>query len=71
MITYKVVSQVESREPDASGAYVRGVRVTAVIDGGPAFSVFVPNDHYSAANVKAALDERAAIVGAVADLGGS
>lgn len=67
---WTVSQQVETTDVGPSGGYVAGVRVTFRTAGGVTGSVFVDHDNYTVAAVKAAIDTRAAVLDAVAALGG-
>lgn len=65
---WKVVSQVPTTGQDAAGNYVAGHQITATLDDGTAFQVFVPNSAYNADNVRAVLAEKAQRVADVGNL---
>lgn len=65
---WRVTSQQEATQPGPAGTYTKGVVVFFNMDDGNAGSVFIPNNVYNAAAIKAAINERAAQLGAVQQL---
>ena len=69
-IGWRVVSQVEQNNQAPTGRFVEGVKVTAALDDGTAFSVFIPKASYSATAVKNALMVRAQEVANIQGMSG-
>lgn len=68
--TWAVISQQETMDQGPGGSYVQGVKVTFRTSTGQVGSVFVPQESYTADEVRRRVDQKAATVLAVADLQG-
>jgi hypothetical protein len=67
---WKVIHQMETQQPDQSGAYVNGVQVTFQLQDGATGSVFVPESQYKADYVKQKIDQKAKLMHEVQNLQG-
>lgn len=69
--TWRVTGQTEDTQLTADGRVLAGVKVLFRTSAGVDSSVFVPNDQYNAAAVRAAVAARAAAIDSVSGLSGT
>lgn len=70
-VTYHVTGQIEGTGRNNAGAFIPGVTVTFAMSNGHGGTVFIPQDRYDAANVKAAIEARVAQIRDVGNITGS
>lgn len=68
-VGWAVTAQQEVTAPDANGRYVPGVRVSFQTARGLTGTVFVPDQQYNAATVRAAVNARVDLMHSINDLG--
>jgi molybdate-binding protein len=64
-VKWRVVSQIETTQPDASGRFVPGVLVSFQTESGVVASVFVPAAQYNVETVKRLINEKAVLIESV------
>ena len=67
-VKWRVVSQIETTQPDASGRFVQGVLVSFQTESGVVGSVFVPASQYNVETVKRLITEKAFLIESVQKL---
>jgi len=65
-----ITQQTQTSDIGSEGTYVAGVRVTFRTAAGVVASVFLPDTEYTEANVRAAVNARAATADAIAAMQG-
>ncbi|HTX52514.1 MAG TPA: hypothetical protein VMD08_03850 [Candidatus Baltobacteraceae bacterium] len=65
-----ITQQTQTSDIGSEGTYVTGVRVTFRTAAGVVASVFLPDTEYTEANVRAAVNARAATADAIAAMQG-
>lgn len=67
---WRVTSQTEATDRDVTGNFVDGVRIYFLTAGGATGSIFLSTVGYTAANVRAAISAKAAIMDHISTLTG-